>query len=110
MHELSMTKNILDVALEHAEGKNIINVHLLMGEFSDEREEAIVFYWNDLVKGTTAENAKLTFQKMDAEMKCLDCGTVFHPEEDVSLCPACESHRLKLLRGDEVKLDSIEVE
>jgi hydrogenase nickel incorporation protein HypA/HybF len=110
MHELSLTQNLLDIALNHAGEKRIVRVNLLIGELSDEREESIQFYWDDLARGTPAENAKLNFQRIEAEMKCLACETVFHPKEETLLCPNCRSHRLKLIHGDDVKLESIDVE
>jgi hydrogenase nickel incorporation protein HypA/HybF len=110
MHELSLTQNLLEVALKNAAGKRIIHVNLLIGEFSDEREEAIQFYWNDLAKGTLAERADLLFRSVDAVMQCLECESVFHPEEEAGFCPQCQSHRLKLLSGDDVKLESLDVE
>ena len=110
MHELSLTQNILDHALKNAGSKRIVSVNLSIGQFSDEHEESIRFYWDDLAKGTLAQDAQLCFQRVDAEMKCLECGAVFHPEEEISLCPACQSYRLKLLSGDDVRLESIDVE
>jgi len=110
MHELSLTENLLDVTLENAGTRKIIHVNLLIGEFSHEREESIQFYWDDLAKGTSAENAQLLFKRVDAEMKCLACETVFHPEDEAAFCPNCQSHRLTLLSGDDVKLESIDVE
>ena len=110
MHELSLTKNILDLALQNAGEKHILHVNLQVGQFSDEREESIQFYWNDLAKDTLAQDANLHFQRVSAELKCLECGTIFHPEDEMSLCPHCFSHRLKLLSGDDVRLDSIDVE
>jgi hydrogenase nickel incorporation protein HypA/HybF len=110
MHELSLTQNILDVALKHAGSRKILCVNLLVGQLSDEREESIRFYWDDLAKGTLAQEAKLDFQYVDAEMKCLECGMVFHPKEETLLCPVCQSHHLKLISGDDVKINSIDVE
>jgi hydrogenase nickel incorporation protein HypA/HybF len=110
MHELSLAKNIFDIALKHAEAKKILQVNLLIGQLSDEREESIQFYWDDLAKGTRAQGANLHFQYVDAEMKCLECGTVFHPKEEIIVCPSCQSQRLKLISGDDVKIDSIDVE
>ena len=110
MHELSLTQNLLDLTLRSAGEKRILRVNLLIGQFSDEREEAIRFYWNDLAKDTTARDARLIFQRVGAEMKCLECGAVFHPEEETSLCPFCQSHRLHLLSGGDVRLESIDVE
>jgi hydrogenase nickel incorporation protein HypA/HybF len=110
MHEYSLTQNLLDVTLKHAGARRIMNVNLLIGEFSDEREEAIQFYWDDLAQGTSAEMAQLHFQRVNAVMKCLECETVFHPDDEAGFCPDCQSHRLKLLSGDDVKLESIDVE
>ena len=110
MHELSLTQNILDIALKHAGIQKILRVNLLIGQLSDEREKSIQFYWNDLAKGTLAQEAELHFQYVDAEMKCLECGTVFHPKEETTVCPSCQSHRLKLISGDDVKIESIDVE
>jgi len=110
MHELSLTENLLDVALKNSGERKIVHVNLLIGEFSDEREEAIQFYWDDLAKGTSAENAQLLFKRVDAEMKCLECEIVFHPDDEAAFCPNCRSHRLTLLRGDDVRLESIDVE
>jgi hydrogenase nickel incorporation protein HypA/HybF len=98
VHELSLTQNLLEIALQNAGEKRIVRVNLLMGELSDEREESIQFYWDDISKGTLAE------------MKCLECEAVFQPSEPVVVCPICEGRRLKLISGDDVRIESIDVE
>jgi hydrogenase nickel incorporation protein HypA/HybF len=110
MHEFSLTQSILDCALKNAGDRRILRVNLLMGQFSDECEQSIQFYWNDLAKDTVAQNAELHFLRVDAEIKCLECDTIFHSQEETSMCPHCFGHHLKLLSGDDVRLDSIDVE
>ncbi|MBN2115355.1 MAG: hydrogenase maturation nickel metallochaperone HypA [Anaerolineales bacterium] len=110
MHEFSLTQNLLDIALKNADSRRIVNVNLLIGPFSDEREESIRFYWRDLARGTLGEGAELHFQRVQAEMKCLECGATFNLEDNGSLCIYCQSNRLQLLSGDEVRLASIDVE
>jgi hydrogenase nickel incorporation protein HypA/HybF len=110
MHELSLTQNLLDIALKNAGSKRIMNVNLLIGPFSDEREESIQFYWRDLAKGTLGEGAKLNFEHVSAELKCLECGATFNLESDESTCIYCHSDHVQLLSGDEVRLESIDVE
>jgi len=110
MHELSLTQTLLELALKNAAGRKITAVDLLLGEFSDERPESIQFYWDDIAKGTLAEGAKLRFQPVAAEMKCLQCDTVFHPEEEAVECPNCKSFRVRLLSGDDIRLAGIDVE
>jgi hydrogenase nickel incorporation protein HypA/HybF len=110
MHEFSLTQNLLDIALKNADSKRIVHVNLLIGPFSDDREESIRFYWRDLARGTLGEGAELHFQRVKAEMKCLECGATFNLEDNGSLCVYCQSNRLQLLSGDEVRLASIDVE
>lgn len=110
MHELSLTQNLLNVALTNANSKRIVQVNLLIGPFSDEREESIRFYWRDLAKGTLGEDAELNFEHVKAEVKCLECGGTFLLDDEGSLCIYCQSDHLQLLSGDEVRLESIDVE
>ncbi len=110
MHEYSLTQSLLETALKSADSKRIANVHLLIGPFSEEREESIRLYWRDLAKGTLGEGAKIHFQHVKADMKCLGCGGTFNLEDGESLCTYCQCDRSRPLGKDEVKLESIDVE
>jgi len=110
MHEFSLTRNLLDTALKSADSKRIVSVNLLIGSFCDEREESIQSYWRDLAKGTPGEGAQLHFQHVQAELKCLACGGTFLLDGEGSLCIYCQRERLHLLNGEEVKLESIDLE
>ena len=110
MHEFSLTQNLLDRALKDANSKRIVNVNLLIGPFSDDREESIRFYWRDLAKGTLGEGAKLHFHYMNVEMKCLACGSALSLEDDGSMCRYCQNNSSQLQSGAEILLESIDVE
>ena len=110
MHEFRLTQNLLDVALKKAETKRIVNVNLLIGSFSEEREESIQFYWRDLAKGTAGEGAELHFQHVEADMKCFGCGGALSLDDQGSICRFCQNNLLHWLSGEDVKLESIEVE
>jgi hydrogenase nickel incorporation protein HypA/HybF len=110
MHELALTQNLLDIALENAQSKRILNVNLLIGPFSDEREETIRFYWRDLAKGTLGEGARLHFDHMEPDMKCIQCGGTLSLEDDESICVYCQDNYVELSNVDEVRLESIDVE
>lgn len=109
MHEFSLTQNLLDTALKNAHSKRIVNVNLLIGPFSNDREESIQLYWRDLAKGTPGEGAQLHFQHVTVDMKCIECGGTFSFEDDKSICMYCQSNPTQLLGEDEVKLESIDV-
>ena len=108
MHEFSITQKLLDVALTEANSRRIVNVNLLIGSFSEEREESIQFFWRDLAKGTFGEGAELHFQHVEADMKCFGCGGTLSLDDEGSICMYCQTN--KLLSGEDVKLESIEVE
>ena len=112
MREFVLTKNLLDRALKNANEKRIIRVNLLIGPFSEEREEAIQFCWKDLAKGSLGEGAEIHFDHLEVEMKCLDCSGAFYLDQndDVSVCKYCFDEHLHLLNGENVRLESIEVE
>ena len=110
MHEFSITQHLLDVALKKAKTRRIVNVNLLIGSFSEEREESIQFYWRDLAKGTPSEGAKLLFQHVRADLKCFGCSGALNLEDGRSMCTYCETNHFQLLRGQDVKLESIDVE
>jgi hydrogenase nickel incorporation protein HypA/HybF len=110
MHEFRITQNLLDAALKKAKSSRIVNVTLLIGPFSEAREESIQFYWRDLAKGTPGEGAELRFQHVEADMKCFGCGGTLSLDDEGSICRYCQNNLLQLLSGEDVKLESIEVE
>ncbi len=112
MHEFSRTQKLLDLALKKSNSKHIVRVKLLIGPFSDEREDSIRFFWKDLAKGSPGEGAELQFDHAPVDMKCFDCsGSTYIDEDDEerSLCEFCFGQHLQLLNEDDIRLESIEV-
>ena len=109
MHEFRITQNLLDVALNQAKTQRIVSVNLLIGPFSENREESIQFYWKDLAKGTPGESAKLHFRHVSANMKCFGCGGALGFDDKGSICAYCQDNNSQLSSGEDVKLESIEV-
>jgi hydrogenase nickel incorporation protein HypA/HybF len=110
MRELTLTQILLDTALENANSRRILNITLLIGPFSEEREESIRFYWRDLAKGTPGEGAKLNFEHINAEPRCLACGGTMDLEDNQSLCRFCQNDRSQVFGGDEVRLERVVIE
>lgn len=110
MHDFDLTEKLLAMSLKSAKGRRIVNVMLLIGPFSDDREESIRFYWRDLAKGTPGDGARLCFEHVQAEMKCLGCGGALDVEHKGSICVYCQNNHPDLLSGSEVRLQSLELE
>ncbi len=113
MHELAITENILNVALEHAEKVRAIRVtrlHLVLGELSSVVDDSVQFYWDILSRGTICHGARLCFERVPSQLNCQDCGARYPLQGGPSPCPECGSSRVRICQGLEFRLDSMDVE
>jgi hydrogenase nickel incorporation protein HypA/HybF len=113
MHELPITQSILDIALRHAKQVNatrVTDLYLVIGKLSYVVDDSVQFYWDVIAKDTIAEGAQLHFRRVPAEFLCLDCGHRYSPDGENLACPDCQSVRVKVVAGDEFRLESIDVE
>ena len=70
----------------------------------------ILKHWLELSKGTLAEHAQLHFRLKEAEVQCMACFGIYHPQDGKIHCPRCGSYGAKILSGEEFDLESIELE
>jgi hydrogenase nickel incorporation protein HypA/HybF len=113
MHELAVTQSILDISLRHAQkvdAKRIVAINLVVGKYSSIVDDSVQFYWDMIAEGTIAQGASLHFERVPAEMKCQDCGKTFEPDDETFACPECLSLRVRVTKGDEMRVESIDVE
>jgi hydrogenase nickel incorporation protein HypA/HybF len=115
MHELPITKSILDIALAHARGRNvrrIVRIHLTIGALSDLEHEWIQRYFDYLSRGTLAENAELAIRRTPIVMCCRSCARRFEigrTDLEHAHCPACAESRVELVSGREYLVENMEV-
>ncbi len=113
MHELSVTESILEIANRHARQANAVrvtDVYLVIGQLSSIVDDSVQFYWEMVAQNTLCQDATLHFERIPARLQCQDCSEIFQLVEMLSPCPKCGSNRLKILSGDEFRVDSIEIE
>jgi hydrogenase nickel incorporation protein HypA/HybF len=114
MHELPITQNILQIALQHAEkegAKRIIALNLVIGQLSTVIDDSIQFYWPLISEGTIAQGASLNFKRVKAKLRCGVCNTVYELEDgQLRSCPNCDSYQVNVLAGKEFQLESIQIE
>ncbi len=113
MHELAITKNMLDLVLEQAEkagAKGVGKINLVIGEMCGVVAECVEFYFNFLSRGTLAEGAALSFRMVPVTARCRDCRKSFELKEFDWTCPQCQGNSVEIIAGKELFLESIEVE
>jgi hydrogenase nickel incorporation protein HypA/HybF len=113
MHEMAVTQSILRITLEHAQrvqASRVSAINIKLGQLSSLVDDSICFYWDLIAKDTIAEKAELRFERIPARVVCLDCGAEFALPKDSFACPQCRSERFRITAGDEMIVQSIEVE
>lgn len=113
MHELSVTENILRIALEYANKENasaVTDINIKIGQLSSIVDDSVQFYWEIIAKDTICQHAKLNFERIPAKFTCLDCHQDFILGPEPGPCPACGSFHVRMFAGDEFQLESIAIE
>jgi hydrogenase nickel incorporation protein HypA/HybF len=113
MHELYATRAILEKSLEKGserKAKRITDLHLVLGDISPYSDEAVLFCWEQISRGTIAEGATLHIRHVAAEMQCMACFVKYHPRKSDILCPKCGSLGARILSGEELYLEELGIE
>jgi hydrogenase nickel incorporation protein HypA/HybF len=113
MHELSITQNMVELAIDEgkkAGAKKIARISLLIGDMSGVVDESVRFYFGFISKDTIAEGAMLEIKRIPTTSRCNDCNSEFTPSEFDWSCPKCKGSNVKIIAGDELRVESIEVD
>ncbi len=114
MHEMSYMIKFINMAEEAsgaAPSERITSLKVQVGEMTGVLPEFLERYFPDAAAGTKCEGAEFQVEFVPVEVKCKDCGKIFHPsKENGYCCPACGSKEAEFLRGRELELAEVTVE
>ncbi|MDX1417516.1 MAG: hydrogenase maturation nickel metallochaperone HypA [Candidatus Promineifilaceae bacterium] len=113
MHELAVTESILEIALDYAErggAARVTDLYLVVGQLSSIVDDSVQFYWDIVSKDSKCEGARLHFERIAAQMICLECDHTYAINRGLEACPMCESFHVRVHAGEEFRLESIEME
>ena len=110
LHELSIAESVLRVAVRQADGRKVIRVQMRVGYLRQVVPSSLVFGFGLLAEGTLAEGAELKIEQVPAEGRCRGCGVESRLGNFPLQCPGCESLDLEILKGEELMVDSLELE
>jgi len=109
MHELSLSQAIVETATRHAGGSRVVLVSVTIGGLRQVVPGSLAFYFEIVARGTVCEGAVLESRLMPARMRCA-CGEEWELQEPSFRCPVCGGGQTSVLDGDQLSVDSIEVE
>jgi len=113
MHERSLVRCILkqveQLMVEH-DCQRVVAVRLSVGEFAGVEPALMEIAFNEMVDDSPLRGAVLQLVTVALEAKCDACGRQFAVERFVFVCPECSSGQVKVLRGEDLMLESLVVE
>lgn len=110
MHELSIADSVVRVALEHAGGRRVTRVDLRVGHLRQVVPSALEFAFELVTRGTLAEGAELALEQVPAAGLCRACGADGPLERFPFSCAECGSYEVELTQGEELLVESLEVD
>jgi len=115
MHELAMATHLVDLVEQHARKANaerVVAVDLVIGAQSHLVADSLRFHFSALTEanGSLARGAELRFRQVPMTLRCPRCEADYTPAGRDLRCPDCGALGTLTERGDEVTLESIEVE
>ena len=109
MHELALARAILATALDRAEGRRVTGVELRIGALRQVVPGSLAFNFGVLARDTACEGAALEQRLQPARLRCA-CGAEWELEALSFHCPVCRSAETRVTAGEELVIESIDVE
>ena len=110
MHELSIAESIVEISARHANGRRVTKVYLKVGHLRQVVPSALAFSFELVAQGTPLEGAELEMEEVPATGLCLGCGAQSRLESFPLQCRACGDFDLEILQGEELFVESLEME
>jgi hydrogenase nickel incorporation protein HypA/HybF len=113
LHELSLTQNIVELAIEHARRENataIRSITVTIGALSGVVADAVAFAFDVCSKGTMVEGARLEILPIAGLGRCFECQEVSEMQTLSYVCPQCGSLALETVQGQEMKFTEMEID
>ena len=108
MHELSIAQSVIVLAEGACSGRRIGKVTVEIGALAGVAGDALAFCFDLATQGTLAEGAALEMRRVEGLAECESCGATFPAASHLPLC-GCGSWKAHLVRGEELRLSSIEL-
>ena len=110
LHELSIAESVVRIAGRQADGRQVTRVQMKVGHLRQVVPSSLAFGFELLAEGTPVEGAELEIEQVPAEGRCRGCGLESRLGRFPLLCPRCGGFDLEILRGEELIVESLELE
>lgn len=109
MHELGISRNVVAIVAEAANGRRVRRVTLEIGKLSGVMTDALRFCFEAAAHGTVLDGAVLDIHEVEGRARCLVCNAEFDTRSFLQAC-ACGSRQLAHIAGEELNVKTMELE
>lgn len=121
MHELAIAQAIVDTAERHARGRPVRVVRVRVGRLRQVVPDSLDFYFDLAAElGECCRGARLELERVEARLRCGACGAEWDPApppapDEAALivgfrCPQCGAAEHEVLSGEELVVESLDVD
>jgi len=110
LHELSIAESVVRIASRQADGRAVTKVQMKVGYLRQVVPSALSFGFGLLAEGTPVEGAELEIEQVPAEGRCRGCGVESLLVDFPLQCEECGGFDLEILKGEELMVESLELE
>jgi hydrogenase nickel incorporation protein HypA/HybF len=113
VHEMSLMGGVFEVieqTISQYEIRRVLQVKLKVGELTNAEPEALQMVFEAFCKNTICEGAELIVERVPVRGRCRNCQHEFAVKTMFFLCPKCQNTSIEVIQGEELLLESVEVE
>jgi hydrogenase nickel incorporation protein HypA/HybF len=110
VHEIGLCQSVLAAVEGKAGGRRVTGVRLRVGALHRVGPEAFEQTFSMVASDSVADGADVEVVVVPVEGHCRACGQDWEAEDQLPLCPGCGSTDVTLTGGDELVLESLEIE
>jgi len=110
VHELSLSRAVLNTVAKHAGDRPVRVVSLRVGRLRQVVPDTLGFYFEFVARGTNCEGARLEQEIVEVSLRCDPCEHDWEIDFPAFRCPMCGGGDVMVASGNEFEVESIEVE
>jgi hydrogenase nickel incorporation protein HypA/HybF len=110
VHELSIASAIVATAERHAGGRRVTRVRVRVGRLRQVVPDSLEFCFGMVARESVCEGAALELEIIPAVLRCTACTHEWEIESPPFWCPQCAGGEVSPVRGEELEVESIEIE
>ncbi|MFV0481408.1 MAG: hydrogenase maturation nickel metallochaperone HypA [Campylobacteraceae bacterium] len=113
MHELSIVNSLIDLCekVAHKNGATkVLRVEVRLGKLSGIEPHFFEITFDTFKEKTICENAELVVKLEDIKIACFECGETSELTQNEFVCPKCGSYEVKMIEGEDMILQNLEME